>query len=79
MSPSPFRRMAGRSAAYRLSLRRLREVRLAAGLTQVEVAAKLRRPQGYVSVCESGERWVDVVELAEFARLYGRGLEYFTG
>ncbi|MBI3013737.1 MAG: helix-turn-helix transcriptional regulator [Candidatus Tectomicrobia bacterium] len=66
--------MARRSAAYRLSLRRLREARLAVGLTQVEVAAKLRRSQSTVCKCESGEQKVDVVELAGFARLYGRNL-----
>lgn len=49
------------------------------GLTQVEVAAKLRRPQSFVSKCESGERRVDVVELlVEFARLYGEDLVYFV-
>ncbi len=70
--------MARRSAAYRLFLRRLREARQAAGLTQVEVAKRLRRPQSYVSKCESGERRVDVVELTEFARLYGKELEFFV-
>lgn len=44
------------------------------GLTQVEVAAKLRRSQSTVCKCESGEQKVDVVELAGFARLYGRNL-----
>ncbi len=70
--------MARRSAAYRLFLRRLREARLAAGLTQVDVAAKLRRPQSYVSKCESGERRVDVVELTDFAKLYGKELHFFV-
>jgi transcriptional regulator with XRE-family HTH domain len=69
--------MARRSAAYRLFLKRLREARLAAGLTQMEVAAKLRRPQSYVSKCESGERRVDVVELVEFARLYRSDIRRF--
>jgi thioredoxin-like negative regulator of GroEL len=50
----------------------------AAGLTQVEVAAKLRRPQSYVSKCESGERRVDVVELAGFAQLYRRTQDFFV-
>jgi transcriptional regulator with XRE-family HTH domain len=57
--------MARRSAAYRLFLRRLREARLAAGLTQVEVAAKLGRPQSFVSKCESGERRVDTTGTIE--------------
>ncbi len=70
--------MARRSAAYARFLQRLREARLAAGLTQVQVAAKLKRAQNYVSKCESGERRVDVVELMEFARLYGQSLDYFT-
>ncbi len=70
--------MARPSGAYRLDLRRLREARQATGLTQVEVAAKLRRPQSYVSKCESGERRVDVVELQEFAQLYKKELTFFV-
>jgi hypothetical protein len=38
----------------------------------------LRRAQSYVSKCESGERRVDVIELAEFARLYGKRLDFFV-
>jgi len=41
-------------------------------------AARLREPQSYVSKCESGERRVDGVELAEFARLYKKDLAYFA-
>jgi transcriptional regulator with XRE-family HTH domain len=58
-------------AEYRGFLRRLRAARERAGLTQVDVARKLKRPQSYVSKSESGERRVDVVEAAEMARLYG--------
>ena len=43
----------------------------------MEVAKKLRRPQRYVSKCESGERRVDVVGLMEFAQVYGKKLDYF--
>jgi hypothetical protein len=43
----------------------------------MEVARRLGRPQSFVSKCESGERRVDVVELAEFGRLYGKGLDFF--
>lgn len=70
--------MARRSAAYRLFLKRLREARLAAGLTQAQAAAKLQRPQSFVSKCESGERRVDVVELQRFAQLYRKDLEFFV-
>ncbi len=70
--------MARRSAAYRLFLTRLREARRAAGLTQAEVAVKLRRPQSFVSKCESGERRVDVVELQVFAQLYKRDMTFFV-
>ena len=70
--------MARRSAAYRLFLKRLREARLAAGLTQAQAAAKLQRPQSFVSKCESGERRVDVVELQRFAQLYKKDLEFFV-
>ena len=42
------------------------------------MAQKLRRPQSYISKCESGEWRVDVVELMEFARLYKRDLTFFV-
>ena len=58
-------------------LKRLKEARLQASLTQAEVAAALRRPQSFVSKCESGERRVDVVELDEFAKLYRKPINFF--
>jgi transcriptional regulator with XRE-family HTH domain len=67
------------SQDYRDFLTRLRKARKEAGLTQCEVARRLRRAQSYVSKCESGERRVDVTELLEFAKLYGKGLDYFAG
>jgi transcriptional regulator with XRE-family HTH domain len=70
---------ATQTAGYREFLRRLRAAREAAGLTQVEVARKLGKPQSFVSKSESGERRVDVVEAAAFARLYGTRLEEFVG
>jgi len=68
-----------RRPEYRRFLERLRAARVEAGLTQVQVAARLRKPQSYVSKCESGERRVDVVELADFAKLYRKALVYFLG
>lgn len=46
--------------------------RLAANLTQVQVARALRIPQSQVSRMESGERRVDVIELRDMAELYRR-------
>jgi transcriptional regulator with XRE-family HTH domain len=63
---------------YRAFLERLRHARQEAHLTQVDGARSLRRPQSFVSKCESGERRVDVVELQEFARLYGKPLGFFV-
>ncbi len=37
------------------------------GLTQVQVATKLKKPQSYVSKIERGERRLDVVEFCELA------------
>ena len=65
------------SVRYQVFLVRLHQAREGAGMTQVEVARALGKPQSYVSKCESGERRVDVVELDEFARLYRKSLEYF--
>lgn len=58
------------SKKYQRFLRALREVRLQAGLTQVQVGRAFGSHASFVSKCESGERRVDVVELAEFCRLY---------
>jgi transcriptional regulator with XRE-family HTH domain len=43
------------------------ERRKKAGLTQAEVAKKLRRYQSFVATVESGQRKIDVVELLAFA------------
>ena len=66
------------SARYRAFLRRLRQARQDAGLTQVQAAVALRKPQSFVSKCESGERRVDVIELEDFARVYRKALTYFV-
>ena len=66
------------SRRYRAFLDRLKAARESAGLTQAEVAQALGRPQSFVSKCESGERRLDVIELAEFAELYRRPLAYFV-
>lgn len=64
-------------AKYQKFLGKLREARLEAGLTQVEVGKKLKQPQAYISKIERGERRVDAVELAEFAKIYKKEVGYF--
>jgi transcriptional regulator with XRE-family HTH domain len=53
----------------------LREFRRGAGLTQVEVAARLDVPQSFVSKYESGERRLDVIELRHVTEAIGTTLE----
>ena len=50
---------------YQLFLDLLIKARKDAGVTQEEVANRLKRPQSFVSKCENGERRIDVIELLE--------------
>jgi ribosome-binding protein aMBF1 (putative translation factor) len=59
------------SAEYQRLCALLRDLRQEAGLTQVQVAAKLDVPQSFVSKYESGERRLDVIELGHVARALG--------
>ena len=71
------RRSGVHTPEYQYMLRRLREARLKAGLTQVAVAKALGLRQSYVTKCELGERRIDPIELQRFAALYRRPLSYF--
>ena len=62
------------SAEYQRLCGLLRELRHEAGLTQVQVAARLGVPQSFVSKYESGERRLDVVELRHVAGALGVSL-----
>ena len=62
---------------YAYFVERLRKARLETGLTQVQVAKKVRRPQSHISNIESGQQRVDIVELQRFAKLYGKDINYF--
>lgn len=70
--------MSQHDERYQEFLRKLRTARIQAGLTQKQVADLLHKPQSYVSKSESGERRIDVIELAELAQLYTQPLEYFV-
>jgi len=55
------------TARYKRLLGCLIEARKESGLTQATLAAKLRRPQSFVSKYERGERRLDVIEFMEVA------------
>ena len=45
--------------------------RKAAGITQVELAERLGKPQSFVSKVERGERRLDVIEFCQLAEALG--------
>ncbi len=65
------------TARYHKFLQALREARKDANLTQVQVAKHFNSHASFVSKIESGERRLDVVELADLCRLYGIRLGAF--
>jgi transcriptional regulator with XRE-family HTH domain len=67
------------SPRYRQFLERLRAARRGSGLTQLEVARQLAKPQSFVSKSENGERRIDAIELADFAAIYRTAMGELTG
>ena len=66
-----------RSQRYRKLVELLHRARNDARLTQAEVAARMQRPQQWVSQCERGRRRIDFVELEDFARIYAKPVHWF--
>ena len=56
----------------------LRQVRIEAGLRQVELADRLGLPQSFVSKYEAGQRRLDLVELSAVCAAIGISLETFV-
>ena len=56
---------------YVLFLNNLRAARKTAGLTQEQLAERLKQTQSFVSKCERGERRIDIVELRAFCQAIG--------
>lgn len=65
------------STEYKKVIHRLKEARKETGLTQVQVAKHMKKPQSYISKVEAGEQRIDVVELNRFAKLYKKEVNYF--
>lgn len=60
-----------RSPPHRELLRRLTDARTKAGLTQHELARRLRRHQSFVAKYENGERRIEVIEFIQICRAIG--------
>lgn len=67
-----------RTKEYAYFIERLRKAWLEAGLTQVQVAKKISRPQLHISNVELGQQRVDVIELKRFAKIYCKNINYFV-
>ncbi len=62
---------------YRVLLDLLLAARENAGLTQAQLAKRLRQSQSWVSKCERGERRIDVIELRDMCRVLQTTLPEF--
>lgn len=57
------------SKEYRHFLELMIQARKVSGITQIELAKKLKRPQSFVSKYENGERRLDVVEFIQVCKV----------
>jgi ribosome-binding protein aMBF1 (putative translation factor) len=62
---------------YRRLIDKIRQARKEAGLSQSELARKLKKPQSFISKCESGERKLDPIELKKIAKILDKKIDYF--
>ena len=62
---------------YKKIISKLKDARLKADLTQLDVAKRLNKHQSYISKIESRERRLDIIELKLLASLYKKDLGYF--
>lgn len=56
----------------------LRDIRVQAGLRQVDLAQRLGQPQSFISKYEAGERRLDIVELEQVCDACGVSLSDFV-
>jgi DNA-binding XRE family transcriptional regulator len=59
------------SDEYQRVISALKKARKEKGITQVQLAEALGKPQSFIAKVESGERRLDVVEFVHLARLVG--------
>jgi len=62
---------------HKYMIEQLKAARDESGYDQETVADKLGKTQSYVSKIESGQRRIDVVQLKQFAKVYGKPFDFF--
>jgi transcriptional regulator with XRE-family HTH domain len=62
---------------YDSILNKLIKAREEAGLNQRQVSEELGFSHSFLSKCETGDRRIDVIELLQLAKLYGKTPNYF--
>jgi ribosome-binding protein aMBF1 (putative translation factor) len=60
-----------RSRGHQTLIQILVQAREKAGMTQRDLAARIKRPHSFVGRMEGGERRVDVIEFIEIAKILG--------
>lgn len=71
-------RLSANRKQQRALLSLLRELRIEAGITQVEMAKRLGKPQPFVSYYESGVRRLDLLELRQICSILQIPLSKFV-
>ncbi len=66
------------SKDYLVFLQLLRDARIAAGVTQEQLAERIGNTQSFVSKCERGERRLDFVEVRAFCEAIGISFSKFA-
>jgi transcriptional regulator with XRE-family HTH domain len=72
-------RLTANRKQQKVLLSLLRELRMQAGIRQVDMARALGKPQAFVSYYESGARRLDLLELRQICKILGVSLSQFVG
>lgn len=71
-------RLTANRKQQKVLLTLLRQLRVEAGLRQVDMARALGKPQAFVSYYESGARRLDLLELRQICAILGIRLQEFV-
>jgi transcriptional regulator with XRE-family HTH domain len=71
-------RLTANRRQQKVLLSLLRDLRVQAGIRQIDIARALGKPQAFVSYYESGARRLDLLELRQVCKLLGISLPDFV-